>query len=146
MNFSDLLDQPYTEPDLIQIMAERLFANFHNESRYYWLKIEKVDETRSKIIWIKSFNERADFNDFCFSFKYQQARIALVRKKKHYSVILSGFTMTGFTDVFVDRIEKLPTFKPLKNRESRLTPPRELIEKGFANLAGQFRTKAKRSA
>ena len=146
MTFDDLLNQPYPELELLQIVAERIFANFQTQSKCYCLKIEKVDAARSKIVWVESFAERADFTDFSFSFKYLQARIAVVRKKKHYAIILRGFTISAFIHVFIDRIEKLPTFKQVGDPESHLMPPRELIEKGFADLGMQFRAKAKRSA
>lgn len=146
MAFEHLLKQRDTELQLLRKLATAVQSEYGRISEpFHYLKLNRVNEDKSEIIWINSFASREDYKNQLYASKYEQAKMAVICRDDYFSIVLGGFAAFTFAKVFADRIDYFRMVWPVsKDLESKLAPPRDLIEEGFKGLTNEFRRVAKK--
>jgi hypothetical protein len=143
MAFEQLFNQPNSELDLLNQVAEILKSEFARlEDTYYFLKLSNCGDGQSEIIWEKSYDNLYDLGVFIWDSPNWRASILVRFENDHFVTDCFGFSFSHTILVWPDRIKKYPYEKCTRNREERPMPTREQIE-GIADLAGEVQRSKK---
>jgi hypothetical protein len=132
--FERLLNQPNDELELLLEMAEAVQANYLSLKPFYYLKLKKLENRMSEIIWIKAFNTRADLCAESLSTEFGQARIEITTDDEYPYVIINGFYYLGSVAVY-RRGVGMPTVMPTRfNVETQKQPSIANVLKSLRSL------------
>lgn len=137
MAFEFLLNNPMTEPKLLELLTSEVQNNYANhQDTYYFFKLEYASEKNSKIVWQKSFRSNEELADFYYDTKVIRRIISIKFCKGHYEVLCIGFF---YSDRFETWPDKTCNHRPMESqhclKENSPMPPRELLERGFEEIA-----------
>ena len=137
MAFEILLNNPMTEPKLLELLTSEVQKNYeHHQNTYFFFKLECLGDNVSEVVWQKTFNTREEFADFYYGTKFMRMAIMLKFCNGRFEVLCLGF-------YFSDRFEIWPhqtlNHQPLEyktsHKENFPMPPRELLDRGFGEIA-----------
>lgn len=137
MDLNQLLKISAPETELVELLAAMLQRNYLElREACSFIKLEKCGEQQSTFAWIKSFDNPYDLKDFYYDTVMERACILFRYQKDHYEILCHGYFYSNWIEVWPDHVtEGMPSICS-GNIETNHMPPRELIEKGFAELTG----------
>jgi hypothetical protein len=102
----------------------------------YFLKLERVSASTSKVIWIKEFDNPQALDDFYDDSVYYRACIMFKFCKDHYKVLWEGFHWANSFQIHTDCIDRERPQTILYNIETYKMLPKELVQAGISELKG----------
>lgn len=137
MAFDKLLNKPASEADLLKQIIELIQAHYSTyQDSCYFIKLDRHNEQTSQIAWIKSFSNMYDLGDFYYDTVYERACILVKFENGYYELLIQGFQVCDRFKIWPDKIEGSRPMKLSGQRETIKMVPRELIERGFGEIAG----------
>src|SRR3989344_1543441 len=120
MAFNELLNVLAAEADLLKKIV------FHLQSHYsayqkncYFLKLDKVAEKNSQIVWIKTFSDMYALGDFYYDTEFQRSCVLVKFEDGRYELLFQGFQIGDRFKVWTDKIEGNRPIEITWNREER---------------------------
>ncbi|MDZ4662850.1 MAG: hypothetical protein SGJ18_14655 [Pseudomonadota bacterium] len=137
MAFEALLNNSTSEPKLLDLLISEVQRNYdHHQNTIYFFKLDYIGEKNSKIIWQKTFSSRDDFADFYYDTKFMRTAIMLKFCKGRYEVLCLGFFYSDRFEIWPDKtLNHRPMERQHRNEENFPMPPRELLDRGFGEIA-----------
>ncbi len=136
MAFEILLNNPMSEPQLLNMLISEVQRNYdHHQNTYFFFKLNYTDEKNSQIIWQKTFSTREEFANFYYDTKFMRAAVMLKFCKGRYEVLCLGFCCTDRFEIWPDKtLNHRPMEGSHMDVDSMSMPPRELLERGFGEI------------
>lgn len=136
MSYGELFARPMNERELLALIVAKIqsdFSGFQNESCF--LKLERVSENQSQIVWCQAFEIAFDMGDFYFDTKFERACIMTTFHEGRYEIICLGFHWFSRFEVWPDKIAKERSYQMVGNIELRRMVPRYLLVNGFREIS-----------
>ena len=145
MAFKELLNKPAAESDLLKQIARHLQSQYSAyQNACYFMKLEKLTDQTSQIIWVKTFSDMYDLGDFFYDTVYERACILVKFEEGRYELLTHGFHLFDRFKIWPDKTEGHRTSEVTGNREHAKMIPREILENAFGEIRGAVST-AKRN-
>ena len=113
MSFELILNIPMDERVLLNLISLELMKKFLTyQGGFFFCKLKKCGNKKSKIIWIKMFNHLDELYDFYFATDKQRAAIFIhYNVSGHFSMDLHGFHYISNCRVYSNSIDNFKFFK-----------------------------------
>ena len=135
MLFNELLKKPASEADLLKQITELIRAQYLTyQDSCYFIKLDKLNEQASQIVWIKSFSDMHALGDFYYDTVYERACVLVKFEESSYELFIQGFQICDRFKILPDKIEgSRPMVWGGQIEEIKMTS-RELLERGFGEI------------
>ena len=136
MAFEILLNNPMTEPQLLELLTSEVRKNHdQHQNTFFFFKLKYLGDKISEIIWQKTFNTRYEFADFYYDSKLRRAAIMLKFCKGRYEVLCQGFYYFDRFELWPDKIvNSRPIESVPEDIDCLPAPSRELLDRGFGEI------------
>lgn len=139
MTFDDFINKPASESDLLKQLVWHIQSQYSSyQNSCFFIKLDKVTEQTSQIIWIKSFADAYELGDFYFDTINQRACILIKFEKGYYELFIQGFQICDRFKILTDKTEGSRPMKLSGQIEEHEIIPRDLFESGFGEITREL--------
>lgn len=136
MALEDLLKIPAHEKELQDCLVSEIQAHYeYYKNKCYFLKLERIDDKTSQLIWIKEFVNEQELDDFYFDTVFERACVMFKFRKDRYEVLYLGYHRSNWFQVYESHHSNGRPQELDYNREMDKMIPEELL-KGIDDLKG----------
>lgn len=135
MNFESLVHKIAQERHLVKDVISELQSNFSKyQEVYFFIKLEKREDSKSEVVWIKAFTDFFEYRDFSFNTKFKRASILVRFKDDHYKVFCRGFFFCCDHEIFPTSVEEFCISESPIDPEKQEQLPWEFLNAAFGEL------------
>lgn len=139
MAFEELFFKTDVEQDLLKNLIQFIQLNYFKlQNEYYFLKLEHVPDNKSQIIWAKAFSNMYELGDFYYDTILERLCILVKFEENRYELLVQGFSISDRFKVWPNKTEGHYPIEITWNREEKRMSSREILERGFGEIAGQL--------
>jgi hypothetical protein len=135
MAFEELLNKPMGERELLDRVIKEVQSHFGEyQNICFFLKLSKVDESTSQIVWLKTFKDGNELDDYYWDSTHHRSCIMVKSGRTKSCAFFRGYQILYRFEFTKDEITYEYRIEGPRHPDKEILISRELIDAAFGEI------------